>query len=302
MRESMEIGFENRVAIVTGAGAGIGRAYCFDLAKRGAKVVVNDVGKTPHGEWTADGVVDEIRRAGGEAFASHESVVGMKGGKKIVETALDHFGGVDVLINNAGILRDRTFIKMTEQEWDEVMGVHLKGAFCVTQPAVKYMKEKRYGRIVFTASSSGMYGNFGQSNYGAAKMGVIGLMNTLKLEVGKYNIRVNTVAPNADTGMTQGVFSQEVAKRIRPEFNTPLVTYLCSRENEVSGQVFTMSAGWFARSAMVSGKGVCVGDARRPIFAEEIKERFDKIMAIDKAREFEDCGGIYQLGRPLTGR
>ena len=261
----MEIRFENRVAIVTGAGAGIGRAYSLDLAKRGAKVVVNDTGKTPRGEWTADGVVDEICRAGGEACASHGSVASMEGGKQIVETALDHFGGVDVLINNAGILRDRSFIKMTEQEWDEVIGVHLKGAFCVTQPAVKYMKEKRYGRIVFTASSSGMYGNFGQSNYGAAKMGVIGLMNTLKLEVGKYNIRVNTVAPNADTGMTQGVFSKEVAKRIRPEFNTPLVTYLCSRENEVSGQMFTMSAGWFARSAMVSGKGVCLGDARRPI-------------------------------------
>ena len=298
----MEIRFENRVAIVTGAGAGIGRAYSLDLAKRGAKVVVNDTGKTPRGEWTADGVVDEICRAGGEACASHGSVASMEGGKQIVETALDHFGGVDVLINNAGILRDRSFIKMTEQEWDEVIGVHLKGAFCVTQPAVKYMKEKRYGRIVFTASSSGMYGNFGQSNYGAAKMGVIGLMNTLKLEVGKYNIRVNTVAPNADTGMTQGVFSKEVAKRIRPEFNTPLVTYLCSRENEVSGQMFTMSAGWFSRSAMVSGKGVCLGDARRPIFAEEIKERFDEIMAIDKAREFEDCSGIYQLGRPLTGR
>jgi NAD(P)-dependent dehydrogenase (short-subunit alcohol dehydrogenase family) len=298
----MEIRFENRVAIVTGAGAGIGRAYCLDLAKRGAKVVVNDTGKTPEGKWTADAVADEIRRAGGEARASHESVSGMKGGQQIVETALDHFGGVDILINNAGILRDRTFLKMTEQEWDEVMGVHLKGAFCVTQPAVKQMKENRYGRIVFTASSSGMYGNFGQSNYGAAKMGVIGLMNTLKLEVGKYNIRVNTVAPNADTAMTRGVFSQEVAKRIRPEFNTPLVTYLCSRENEVSGQVFTMSAGWFARSAMVSGKGICVGDARRSVLAEEIKERFDEIMAIDKAREFESCGDIYQLGRPLTGR
>jgi len=298
----MEIGFENRVAIVTGAGAGIGRAYAIDLAKRGAKVVVNDMGKTPHGEWTADGVVDEICSNGGQACASHGSVAKMKGGQQMVEMALDNFGGLDILINNAGILRDRTFIKMTEEEWDEVIGVHLKGAFCVTQPAVKYMKENQYGRIVFTASSSGMYGNFGQSNYGAAKMGVIGLMNTLKLEVGKYNIRVNTVAPNADTGMTRGVFSQEVAKRIRPQFNTPLVTYLCSKENDVSGQVFTMSAGWFARSAMVSGKGVCVGDAQRTIFAEEIMERFDEIMTIDRAREFENCGDIYQLGSPLTGR
>ena len=298
----MEIRFDNRVAIITGAGAGIGRAYAIDLARRGAMVVVNDMGKTPAGEWTADQVASQICSNGGKACASHESVATMMGGKTIVETALDQFGGLDILINNAGILRDKTFIKMTEQEWDEVMGVHLKGAFCVTQPAVKYMKENLYGRIVFTASSSGMYGNFGQSNYGAAKMGVIGLMNTLKLEVGKYNIRVNTVAPNADTGMTRGVFPAEVAKRIQPQFNTPLVTYLCSRENEVTGQVFTMSAGWFARSAMVSGKGVCVGDASRPIFAEEIKERFEEIMTIDKAREFETCGDIYQLGRPLTGR
>jgi NAD(P)-dependent dehydrogenase (short-subunit alcohol dehydrogenase family) len=169
----MEIGFENQVAIVTGAGAGIGRAYALDLAKRGARVVVNDMGKTSEGKWTADDVVDEICSNGGQACASHESVVSMKGGQKIVETGLDHFGGVDILINNAGILRDRTFVKMTEQEWDEVIGVHLKGAFCVTQPAVKYMKENLYGRIVFTASSSGLYGNFGQSNYGAAKMGVI---------------------------------------------------------------------------------------------------------------------------------
>jgi len=298
----MEIGFEDRVAIVTGAGAGIGRAYALDLAKRGARVVVNDMGKTSEGKWTADDVVDEICSTGGQACASHESVASMKGGRKIIETGLDHFGGVDILINNAGILRDRTFVKMSEQEWDEVIGVHLKGAFCVTQPAVKYMKKNLYGRIVFTASSSGLYGNFGQSNYGAAKMGVIGLMNTLKLEVGKYNIRVNTVAPNADTGMTRGVFPEDVAKRIRPEFNTPLVTYLCSQENDVSGQVFTMSAGWFARSAVVSGKGVCVGDAQSPIFAEEIRERFDEIMKIDRAREFEACGDIYQLGRPLTGR
>jgi len=298
----MEISFENRVAIVTGAGAGIGRAYALDLAKRGAKVVVNDLGKGAKGEWTADDVVDEICSGGGQACASHESVASMEGGRKMVEMALDTFGGLDILINNAGILRDRTFIKMTEQEWDEVIDVHLKGAFCVTQPSVKYMKENKYGRIVFTASSSGMYGNFGQSNYGAAKMGVIGLMNTLKIEVDKYNIKVNTVAPNADTGMTRGVFSKDVAKRIRPRFNTPLVTYLCSTENQVSGRVFTMSAGWFARSAMVSGRGACIGNAQRTISAEEIKDRFDEIMTIDRAREFETCGDIYQLGSPLTGR
>lgn len=297
-----DIGFENRVAIVTGAGAGIGREYALDLAKRGARVVVNDIGRGPDQGWTADGVVDEITRAGGKAVASVDSVATMQGGQNIVDTAMDHFGRVDILINNAGILRDRTFMKMSEKDWDEVIAVHLKGAFCVTQPAVRIMKENQYGRIVFTASSSGMYGNFGQSNYGAAKMGVIGIMNTLKLETAKYNIKINTVAPNAETGMTRGVFPDDVARRIRPEFNAPLVTFLCSEENQASGMIFTMSAGWFARSAMVSGKGICIGDTKRPIAAEEIRDQFDQIKRLDNAAAYDHCGQIYSLGRPLTGR
>ncbi|THB76237.1 MAG: SDR family NAD(P)-dependent oxidoreductase [Desulfobacteraceae bacterium] len=296
------IEFENQVAIITGAGEGIGRTYALDLAQRGAKVVVNDIGEHPEKGKTADRVVAEIRSNGGDAVASYDSVATMAGGRQIVQTALDHFGSVDILICNAGILRDRTFLKMSEQEWDEVISVHLKGTFCVTQPAVKVMKAAGYGRVVFTASSSGMYGNFGQSNYGAAKMGIIGMMNTLKLEVDKYNIRVNTVAPSADTGMTKGVISDEVAKRIRPEFNTPLVTFLCSRENEETGLIFTMSAGWFARSAMVSGKGVCIGDTQRSIAAEEVRERFDEITSIEGAQAYDHCGLIYALGRPLTGR
>ena len=296
------IGFENRVAVVTGAGEGIGRDYALDLAKRGAKVVVNDIGRDSDGKSTAEKLVEEITLAGGLAAASLDSVATMAGGKKIIETALDHFGKVDILINNAGILRDRTFMKMTEQEWDEVIAVHLKGAFCVTQPAVNIMKDNLYGRIVFTASSSGMYGAFGQSNYGAAKMGVIGLMNSLKLEMARYNIKVNTVAPNASTNMTQGVFPEEVAKRIKPEFNTPLVTFLCSEENTDSGMIFTMSAGWFARSAMVSGKGVCIGNTERRITAEEVKDQFDRIKSLDNALPYESAGEIYSLGRPLTGR
>jgi len=294
--------FDNKVAIVTGAGEGIGREYALDLAKRGAAVVVNDIGYGPDQVRTADRVVEEIKRTGGRAVASFDTVATMEGGLNIVDAAMDHFGKVDILINNAGILRDRSFMKMTEQEWDDVIAVHLKGAFCVTQPAVKMMKENNYGRIVFTASSSGMYGNFGQSNYGAAKMGVIGIMNTLKLETAKYNIKINTVAPNAATGMTQGVFPDEVAKRIRPEFNTPIVTFLCSEENRESGMIFTMSAGWFARSVMVSGKGVCVGDTKRLIKAEEIRGKFDQIKSLENALPYEHCGEIYSLGRPLTGR
>lgn len=296
------ISFDNRVAIVTGAGEGIGRHYALDLSKKGAKVVVNDIKTDPKYGYTADGVVNEIRNAGGQAVPSYDSVSTMKGGLAIIDTAIKHFGKVDILINNAGILCDRTFTKMTEEEWDQVIAVHLKGAFCVSQPAVKIMKENNYGRIIFTASSSGLYGNFGQSNYGAAKMGVIGIMNTLKLEVAKYNIKINTVAPNADTGMTKGVFPDSVAKRIKPEFNTPLVTWLCSEENLESGMVFTMSAGWFARSSIVSGKGVCIGDTKRPIHAEEVRDNFEEIKNLENALPYDNCSKIYSLGRPLTGR
>ena len=297
-----KIGFENRVAVVTGAGEGIGRDYALDLAKRGARVVVNDIGQEADGKSTAQKVAEEIISAGGRAAASLDSVTTMAGGQRIMETAMDHFGRVDILINNAGILRDRTFMKMTEQEWDEVIAVHLKGAFCVTQPAVKIMKDNQYGRIVFTASSSGLYGAFGQANYGAAKMGVIGLMNSLKLETAKYNITVNTVAPNAATAMTRGVFPEEVIRRIKPGFNTPLVTFLCSDENTDSGMIFTMSAGWFARSAVVSGKGVCIGDTEREIPAEEVRDQFDRIKSLENALPFDSAGDIYSLGRPLTGR
>lgn len=296
------IEFENRVALVTGSGEGIGREYALDLAKRGAKVVVNDIGTCPDSGRTADRVVDQIQRAGGQAVANHDSVATMEGGRRMVQTALDHFGRLDILINNAGIIRDRTFMNMTEEEWDQVMGVHLKGAFCVTQPAVRAMRENNYGRIIFTASSSGLYGNFGQSNYGAAKMGLVGLMNTLKLETAKYNIKVNTVAPNAETRMTQGVFPDHVAQRIKPEFNVPLVTYLCSGENMESGLIFTMSAGWFARSVIVSGKGCCIGDTQREIKAEEIQDHWDEIISIDPANPYDHCGEIYGLGLPLTGR
>jgi len=297
-----QINFKNRVAVITGAGEGIGRQYALDLAKRGASVVVNDIGKDKDDKNTADKVVEEIEAFGGHAVANLDSVATMSGGQNIIDTAIMHFGNIDILINNAGIVRDRTFIKMTEQEWDQVIDVHLKGAFCVTQPAVKVMKENQYGRIVFTASSSGMYGNFGQSNYGAAKMGIIGIMNTLKLETARYNIKINTVAPNAATGMTKNVFSEDVSKRIKPEFNTPIVTYLCAEENQASGMMFTMSAGWFARSAMMSGTGVCIGDTKRAITAEEIKEQFDEIKSLERAEPYNQCSEIYSLGRPLTGR
>ena len=188
---------------------------------------------------------------------------------------------------------------MTEAEWDQVISVHLKGAFCVTQPAALVMKENNYGRIILTASTSGLYGNFGQANYGAAKMAQVGFMNVLKLELGKYNIKVNTVAPNAYSRMTEGIFPEEVARKLQPKFNVPMVVYLCSEENQETGMIFTMSAGWFARTAVVSGEGVCIGDAQRDVSAEEVRDQFEKIKGLEKARPFPNAMEVYSLSGPL---
>ncbi len=297
------VNFDGRVAIVTGAGQGIGRMYALELARRGARVVVNDLGVTRDGSGAdtsaADKVVEEIVVAGGKAVANHDSVATMAGGASIVKTAMDTYGKLDILINNAGILRDKSFMKMTEEEWDLVMGVHLKGAFCVTQPAVKIMKANNYGRVVFTASISGLYGNFGQTNYGAAKLGLVGIMNSLKLEVSKYDIKVNTIAPNAWSRMTADVFPPEFEKKMSPQFNEPMVLYLCSQENKVSGNIYATGAGWYGRTAIVSGDGVCLGDAKRPISVEEIRDNFDKISDMDNKREHDSGLGMFEYMGPL---
>jgi NAD(P)-dependent dehydrogenase (short-subunit alcohol dehydrogenase family) len=298
-----KINYDGRVAIVTGAGQGIGRMYALELGRRGAKVVVNDLGVTRDGSGSdtsaADKVVEEIVKAGGQATANYDSVATMAGGENIVKTAMDAYGGVDILINNAGILRDKSFMKMTEEEWDLVIGVHLKGAFCVTQPAVKVMKDNNYGRIVFTASTSGLYGNFGQTNYGAAKLGLVGIMNTLKLEVAKYNIKVNTIAPNAWSRMTADVFPPEFEDKMNPQFNEPMVLYLCSEENTSTGHVYAMGAGWYGRTAIVSGQGYCIGDAKRPIAVEEIRDNFGKIADMEKTKEHESVLGLFEYMGPL---
>lgn len=298
-----EIRFDGQVAIVTGAGMGIGRMYALELAKRGAKVVVNDLGVsrdgTGSGRSPADNVVAEIIAGGGEAVADYDSVSTMEGGRHLVQTAVDAYGKVDILINNAGILRDKSFLKMTEEDWDLVISVHLKGAFCVTQPAVQIMKENKYGRVVFTSSVSGLYGNFGQANYAAAKMGVVGLMNTLKLELSKYDIKVNTIAPNAWSRMTADIFPPDFERKMNPQFNAPMVLYLCSAENQASGMIFSMGAGWYGRSSMVSGKGACIGDANRKIEVEEIRDNFDVISSLADADPLESANGIMGSMAPL---
>jgi len=298
-----DIRFDGRVAVVTGAGAGIGRIYALELAKRGAKIVVNDLGVARNGSGSsrsaADVAVDEIEKTGGQAVANYDSVSTIEGGKKIIKAGLDAFGRIDILINNAGILRDKTFHKMTEDDWDMVIGVHLKGAFCVTQPAIAYMREAGYGRIIFTSSTSGLYGNFGQVNYAAAKMGLVGMMNALKQEVAKYDIMINTLAPNAWSRMTQDIFPPEFERKMAPQFNSPLVLYLCSAECKQTGMIFVSGAGWFGRTAIVSGSGACIGNVSREITAEEVRDKFNKIVNIEDAKTLNSGADIFQYMTPL---
>ncbi|VEN53329.1 unnamed protein product [Callosobruchus maculatus] len=206
-----DLRFDGRVAVVTGAGAGLGRAYALLFASRGAKVVVNDLGVSRHGDGSssnaADKVVDEIRRNGGTAVANYDSVVE---GEKIIKTALDNFGKVDILINNAGILRDKSLVKMTDHDWDLIHAVHLKGSFKTSQAAFPVFKKQGYGRIIMTSSTAGLYGNFGQSNYSAAKMGLVGLSHTIAKEGGKYNIHCNVIVPTAASRLTEDILPPDL--------------------------------------------------------------------------------------------
>lgn len=286
-----DVRFDGRVAIVTGAGGGLGRAHALLLASRGAKVVVNDLGGARDGTGAggsamADKVVQEIKDAGGEAVANYNGVDTYEGGEAIVKTALDAYGKVDILINNAGILRDRAFHNMTEEDWDLVMAVHLKGAFNVTQPALRVMRQNSYGRIIFTTSGAGVFGNFGQTNYSAAKMGVYGMMNTLKLEGAKYNILVNTIAPIAASRLTEDVLPPQVLDKLLPELVSPMVCYLCSEECTETGSVFTAGGGHFGRAAVVEGPGTYI--AGEPPTLEQVRDSLDKIKDMTGAEEFKD--------------
>jgi len=286
--------FDDQVAIVTGAGGGLGRVYALELAKRGARVVVNDVGGARDGSGashdSADGVVAEIVEAGGTAVANYDSVATVEGGENIVNSALEAFGRVDILINNAGILRDKSFAKMTAEMWESVLDVHLRGAFNVTGPAFRAMKAQGYGRIVMTTSAAGLYGNYGQTNYSAAKMGLVGMMNTLKLEGDKYNIKVNTVAPLASTRLTEDVFPGELAERFKPELVAPLVLYLCSSRCGDSGLLINAGAGYFGRAAVLTGAGARLGSGGLAPTIADVHKNWSRINTLEGARSFPDAG------------
>ncbi|MGB0618244.1 MAG: SDR family oxidoreductase [Myxococcota bacterium] len=274
-----EIRFDDRVAVITGAGGGLGKTYALDFAKRGGKVVVNDLGGAADGSGggssMADQTVKEIEEAGGTAVANYDSVATPEGGEAIIQTALDNFGQVDIVVNNAGILRDKSFAKLTPEELEIVLDVHLKGAFYVSQPAFRAMKEKNYGRFVFTASAAGLLGNFGQTNYGAAKMGLVGLSNVLAVEGKKNNILSNVIAPIARTRLTEELMG-ELAKLIDPEQVTPLVTYLCSEACETTHSIYSVGGGKFSRMFIGVAEGWFAGQGSAPT-AEDIQANWGAI-------------------------
>jgi NAD(P)-dependent dehydrogenase (short-subunit alcohol dehydrogenase family) len=253
------IGFEGKVAIVTGAGGGLGRQHALELARRGAKVVVNDLGGSMDGSGgsseAALKVVEEIKAAGGEAIANGSSVTDDAGVALMVKNAMDAWGRIDILIANAGVLRDKSFSKMDIADFEFVLGVHLMGTVKPAKAVWEIMKAQNYGRIVVTTSSSGLYGNFGQTNYGAAKLGLIGFMNTLKIEGQKNNIHVNAISPVAATRMTENLMTPEMLTKLAPEAVTPGVVFLCSEEAP-TGVILTAGAGAFAVARVVETEGV----------------------------------------------
>ena len=272
-----QVSFENRTVIVTGAGNGLGKAYALELGSRGARVVVNDLGGAVDGSGSgstpADEVVNEIIANGGEAVANYDSVATKEGGASIVQTAIDNFGTVDAVVNNAGILRDKSFAKMEEEDLNAIIDVHLKGTFFVCQPAFIQMKEQGYGRFVNVSSPSGLFGNFGQLNYGAAKMGIVGLTNVLAIEGAKYNIKANVIAPNAATRMTEELFGEDMSKLLTVDNITPLVVYLASEQCDVTHEIFSAGGGRFARIGISTDVGYFNASAK----AEDILTNIGEI-------------------------
>jgi len=278
-----DIRFDGRVAVITGAGGGLGRTYALEIARRGGMVVCNDLGGKADGSGASSSMADEtvkqVTEAGGKAVANYDSVSTPEGGEAIVKAALDNFGRVDIVINNAGILRDKTFAKLAPEDLEIVLDVHLRGAFYVTQPAFRAMKEQNYGRLLFTASGAGVFGNFGQSNYGAAKMGLVGLSNVLAQEGAKNNIKSNVIAPIARTRLTEQLLGP-MADKLAPDCVTPLVVYLVSEQCELTHEIFDVGGGRYARIFIGMNQGWAKGPGQ-PATVEEIAVHMDEIRNTD---------------------
>ena len=287
----MSIEFNDKVAIVTGAGGGIGKEHALELARRGAKVVVNDLGGSVDGSGTSDAaeeVVELIKSSGGEAISNGASVTDLKAVKEMVQQTMDEWGRIDILVNNAGILRDKSFHKVSIEDFNLVMDVHFQGSLNCTHTIFPIMREQEYGRIIFTSSASGVYGNFGQTNYGSAKMAMIGLMNTLKLEGQNKNIFTNSITPVAYTRMTEGLIPQDFGQNLKSEYITPAVIYLAS-DQAPNGVIIAAGAGVFSRINIQESMGVSLGTGE-DMTPENIHANWDKISDMTNARALQNGG------------
>ena len=287
----MSIRFDEKVVIVTGAGGGLGREHAIEFAKRGARVVVNDLGGSVDGNGASDSanaVVEHIKSNGGQAIANGASVTDLDAVKEMVQQTLDKWGRIDILVNNAGILRDKSFHKVSHDDFNLVMNVHFQGTFNCTHTVFPIMREQQYGRIIFTSSSSGVFGNFGQTNYGSAKMAMIGLMNTLKIEGQNKNIFTNSITPVAYTRMTEGLIPEDFGKNLKPEFVTPAVMYLAS-DDAPNGAIMAAGAGVFSRIFIHETMGVSLGMGEE-MTPENIKANWDKISDMSDARALQNGG------------
>ena len=291
----MSISFDNRVAVITGAGSGLGRSHAKFLAARGVKVVVNDLGGNVAGQGgssnAADEVVEAITASGGVAVANYDSVASVEGGQNIIQTAMDNFGRVDILINNAGNVRDKSFAKMDLENFTALIDVHLMGAVYCTKAAWPIMLDNQFGRVIMTSSSSGLFGGHGHTNYASAKLGLVGFMHALIQEGTSKNVLVNSIAPMALTRMTEQVASPKFAATMQPEFVSAMVAFLCADECNLSGEIVECGMGYYSKVQILEGAGIFLGDGEVPSPAD-IQDNWSAISDMSDAKPYRHAGQI----------